>query len=948
MALMITMSRSAAAAKKYFAEHLRQSDYLSEGGARPGIWFGKGAAERLGLAGDVAAKDFIALADNKDPRTGKRLTVRDVANARPGYDFTFSGPKSFAAMWARTGDERLIEAFRESILDTIEHDIEPEMKTRLRRNGQDGNVVTGNLVGSLFLHDTTRPLKEDGKPDPHPHGHAFIFNRTWAQHEHRWQAAQLGDLHLDGRYLEAAFEARLGRRLREMGFVLESDGKGSWEIVGVPPSVRDKFSRRTFEVEAEAKKRGITDPAEKAQLASRTRQKKSEDALATQALHDYWNSRLSTDEVAAMDAAYARAQAGGSSSVLPGITAARAMGHAVEHYFGPDGRESAVAEKAVLEEALRFAAGQVLPADVKKELTGHGLIRAELGGRMLCTTVEVHAEEQAMVKSAWSGRNACVPLSPGKPYLPEARLKARQDKLDGEQAEAVRQLLDSADRVQMLLGKAGTGKTTTLKELERALGERGRRLYTFAPTARASRGVLRKKGFASADTLANLLDKPALQDQVRGHVLLIDEANLAGTRALRQVFDLVEGHQAEGYDTRVVLVGDPMQHRGVPRGAVLGILQDQAGLTPARLSTIRRQEDPGHRQAVELLSEGKAGEAFDLLDRLGFIREIDDAEERYRAIARDYADGRAAGNSEMIISPTHAEGRAVAAAVREELKVRGQLGAEDRMLVRLESKDRSIARRKEAAQYEPGDTVQWNQNAAGGVMRGDRVKVVGREGDHVLVEDRHGDVKELPLALADRFELYRTTSLPVAEGERLRVTRNGYAHTPDCKTHTLNNGDMLTVRLTPHGDLIDQRGWIIRADYGHLANGVVTSVASQGMDDNVPILAQSTRSRGAASAQQFYVSVSRGVKSLHLFTDDKEALRAAVVRSQQARSAAEVWQASERQRLARQPARRKMWWQRSRRSLAFTRAAMDRVVTKVQELAGAVRDGQQREGLSRA
>ena len=106
MALMITMSRLAAAAKKYFAERLRQSDYLSEGGARPGIWFGKGA-ERLGLSGEVAAKDFAALADNKDPRTGKRLTVRDVANARPGYDFTFFGPKSFAAMWARTGDERL-------------------------------------------------------------------------------------------------------------------------------------------------------------------------------------------------------------------------------------------------------------------------------------------------------------------------------------------------------------------------------------------------------------------------------------------------------------------------------------------------------------------------------------------------------------------------------------------------------------------------------------------------------------------------------------------------------------------------------------------------------------------------------------------------------------------------------------------------------------------------
>ena len=81
MALMITMSRSAAAAKKYFAEHLRTSDYLSQDGARPGLWFGIGA-ERLGLKGEVAARDFIALAGNRHSRTDERLSVRDVANAR--------------------------------------------------------------------------------------------------------------------------------------------------------------------------------------------------------------------------------------------------------------------------------------------------------------------------------------------------------------------------------------------------------------------------------------------------------------------------------------------------------------------------------------------------------------------------------------------------------------------------------------------------------------------------------------------------------------------------------------------------------------------------------------------------------------------------------------------------------------------------------------------------
>jgi len=936
MALMITMSRSAAAAKKYFAEHLRTSDYLSQDGARPGIWFGKGA-ERLGLEGDVASKDFMALAGNRDPRTGEKLSVRDVANARPGYDFTFSGPKSFAAMWARTGDERLIDAFRETILESIALDIEPEMKTRLRRNGQNGDVVTGNLVGSLFLHDTTRPLKEDGKPDPHPHGHAYIFARTWAPHENRWQNAQLYDLHLDRPYLEAAFEARLGKRLQQLGYTLESDGKGSWEIVGVPQSVNDKFSRRAFEIEAEAKKRGITNPAAKAKLASQNRLKKDDgEQLSSEALHDYWNSRLTGGEATAIAAAYAKAQDGGGTGGRATVTPQQAVRHAIEHFFGPDGRNSAEAEKAVLEEALRFSAGDVLPEEARTELGRHNLIRAEIGGRQVCTTEAVLAEEQALVKSAWSGRHACLPLAADKPYLPAWAMDAargRKEKLDGEQAEAVRQLLDSGDRVQMLIGKSGTGKTTTLKELDRTLRERGRHLVAFAPTARASRGVLRSKGFATADTVANLLDKPGLQAEVRGNVILIDEAGLAGTRALRQVFSLVEKQQAQGYDTRVLLVGDPRQHRGVPRGQVLHILQDQAGLTPARLSTIRRQEDPAYRKAIEALSAGQVEEGFDRLDALGFIKEIDDPEQRYRTLATDYADTLAGGQTAMIVAPTHAEERAAAAAVRDELKLRGQLGAEDRTLLRLENKDRSIAQRKDAAQYEVGDTIQWTQFAPG-FRKGERVTVVGCEGGRVLVENLRGQIKELPLPLAERFELYHTGSLAVADGEKLRVTRNGFASTPDGKQHLLSNGDVITVHFTPTGDLIDQRGWMIPASFGHLAHGIVTSHASQGMEANVVFVAQSGASRGASSAEQFYVSAGRGEKALRLYTDDKEALRLAVSRSEQARSAAEVWQASQRQREAEQQERRKSWWQRQWRR--WTTAWREQAARKRQERVEAV------------
>ena len=241
------------------------------------------------------------------------------------------------------------------------------------------------------------------------------------------------------------------------------------------------------------------------------------------------------------------------------------------------------------------------------------------------------------------------------------------------------------------------------------------------------------------------------------------------------------------------------------------------------------------------------------------------------------------------MAPTHAEGRSVSAAVREELRRRGKLGAEDHTLIRYESKGLTEQQKRDALYYQEGDMVQWHQHAPG-FKSGQRLTVVGREGDAVLVGDASGQVKPLSLEHAGRFELYRTSSLPVAAGDVLRVVRNGSSS--DKKKHRLNNGDLIRVAsFSPAGDIIDDRGWTIGKDYGHLAHGVVTSHASQGMDKDVAFVAQSASSLPASNAQQFYVSASRGVLGLRIYTDDKEALKKAVMRSDQARSASEVWQA---------------------------------------------------------
>jgi hypothetical protein len=70
--IRITKSHSAIEAEKYFDLALKTSDYYAK---EQGTWGGKGV-ERLGLKGKVERKDFVSLAGNKVPGTGKRLTLR--------------------------------------------------------------------------------------------------------------------------------------------------------------------------------------------------------------------------------------------------------------------------------------------------------------------------------------------------------------------------------------------------------------------------------------------------------------------------------------------------------------------------------------------------------------------------------------------------------------------------------------------------------------------------------------------------------------------------------------------------------------------------------------------------------------------------------------------------------------------------------------------------------
>jgi conjugative relaxase-like TrwC/TraI family protein len=796
---------------------------------------------------------------------GRLFTWLSFGSALPAKVAQFS-------VGANSGDARVLDAFRVSVAETM-GEMERDMHARVRTGGHDTDRRTANMIWAEFVHRTARPV--DGVPDPQLHCHAVAFNATFDSVEERWKAGQFGSLVRDKLYYQAAFHARLADRLSDLGYDVRRDGT-SFTLAGIPRDTLGKFSRRTAAIEAEAERLGIVDPKQKGELGRRTREAKGE-GESMEDLRAVWVARLSEVERQAI------ATPGGSSVATDAAKRSRAVeavSFAVEHCFE---RESVVPEKRLLAEALMEGVGKVRVADVTSHAKQAGILRRNVDGQTLATTREVLQEESAMVAFARDGRGQHKKLGGIEPLVLDSQLSQ-------EQREAALLILNSRDTVTGLRGGAGTGKTRLMQETVAAIQAAGSQVFTFAPSARASRGVLRSEGFESADTVERLLTDTGLHEAVRGQVLWIDEAGLLSSRDMKRLFDL-----ARDEGCRVVLAGDSAQHSSVGRGDALRLLERDAGLQFARLRDIRRQTSDEYREAVREISHGEErGEdgmpmllsGLRRLDRLGAIVEAQGSD-RYTRLADDYAEAtaqRAPGGrlkTALVVSPTHHEGDRAATAIRDALTHAGRLTGSAREFASLKALGLTEAERGSVNSYQVGNVVRFHQNARG-FRRGERVSVTAIGSGGVTVVRTNGSRATLPLAEAKKFEVYETRALSLRSGDRIRITINGYTAERSCggksAKNRLNNGEVFEVDgFTQHGDVRLTNGFVVPKDYGGIAQGyVVTSHAAQGATVDTVLIALGSDSLAAANRQQFYVSVSRGREAVRLYTDDKEALREAV------------------------------------------------------------------------
>ena len=870
---MLTISKplSAGQAQSYHQKEFtaREQNYWSQRGVIAGEWQGR-LATQLGLAGAVSAEDFTKLSQGQHPETGEQLvrqrasyeyqdadgkTIKTIEH-RAGWDATFSAPKSVSLTALVGGDDRVREAHRASVSTALE---QLECYTQARIGGNHPPETTGKFIAAKFEHDTARPV--DGYVAPQLHTHAVVFNLTERENGQA-RAIQPQSLFASQQFATAVYQSELMFRLKDLGYEITVGRSGAPEIKGYTQEYLDASSPRSQQIREYLERTG-RNGREAAEIAAHSTRDRKEIHSPGEVMAAH--RRLAADFGHQADAVVRAARERQQHQEKPANTVDRVRESVTFSRDKNFEREAVVDERALIRDGLRRGMGDITFAQIRGNLNARiasgefqAVARAHIPGRQFTTATTIAAEHE-IIGRVREGRNKIETL------LPRSEAIAFADKnqhLNRTQRSVVEDVLSSPDRIQGIQGFAGSGKTTTLSVIRIAAEAQGFQVEGFAPTSRAARQL--SEAGVEAGTLQGFLARstPPSPPEQR-HFYFVDESSLASTNQMRQFLSRLAPQD------RVLLIGDTRQHQGVEAGRPFEQLQE-AGMRTAKLDEIVRQKDPALKSAVELLAKSQVSSALDALQKQGRIREIPDAVERIRAIARTYVESP---ENTLIVSPDNASRRELNAAVRQELKANGTIAPEDHAFrVLVQRQEMTGAERSWASRYEINDVVRYARGSKGvGMEAGEYGTVVGiNSAANVLTVERStGEIANYDPRRLTGVSVYREVAQDFSPGDRIQFTA------PD-KSLGVANRDLAVIESVAPDGLVtarlenNRRFEFDASEHRHFDHGyAVTSHSSQGLTaERVLVNADNGVHPDLLNSRFGYVSISRASQEAILFTDD--------------------------------------------------------------------------------
>jgi AAA domain len=625
----------------------------------------------------------------------------------------------------------------------------------------------------------------------------------------------------------------------------------------------DKYSRRSAQrdaaIEEFTHKRGrAPTDNEVAVLIRETRADKLQE-ISTEQVRSRQLERLTPDQRNMLGSLREEALQQSPPPRFEHRAAEASLGHAQEHVFE---RLSVAKEHELLTEALRHGRGQVelsaLQGILSRERTSGNLVGA---GDEIATQASL-LRERDMVAVVNRGLDLYDRLGSGKQFEPAPQLR-------DEQRRAVEMVLDSTDLAVNLRGAAGTGKTATLREIDRGLRETGTQVVAVAPT-RSAVDELQKVGFRDAMTVSRLLEDQETQRNLGGKVLMVDEAGMVSGKQMQGLLHLAEDHGA-----RIIFSGDTRQIRSVEASDALRILETESGLKSISLTGVQRQTNPHYREAIKIMRSSPE-EGFGKLEELGAIREVH-VFDRSQAVAELHREFRIKGQDTLVVASTHEEIAHINGAIRQDRQEHGELGAGRHFDTNV-SLQWTAAQKQDISNYQEGLVLQFNRNT-NLANRHESLEVVRVGPESLVARKESGEEVAISPEKVRAFSVYERRPIEVASGDSLMLTAN--RRDPNFRA---TNGELVKVKSVDEAAIRLEDGRAIPANYREFTHGyAITAHRSQGKTvDNVIISAD------AMKKELFYVAASRGRSEITVVTSDRELLRESIGVSTARQSAIEL------------------------------------------------------------
>ncbi|GAB2481179.1 hypothetical protein GCM10027063_24140 [Promicromonospora xylanilytica] len=770
--------------------------YYTEAGTPPGRWLGKGVAE-LGdgalKPGDTVTEEHLKrlVGVGLDPVTGEPLglTFPEAAGSSDrkvvaGFDLTFSVPKSVSVLWGladRQNQALILAAHHAALAEVIEF-FEREIAATRIGHGGIAQVDVAGVAAVAYDHWDSRAH------DPQLHTHLVISNKVRTLIDGEWRTLDSRAMYKAQVALSEHYNAVLMDRLTgTFGIGWDQRDRGerrtkAWEITGVPEDLISEFSSRSRDVdirtdeliaqyEARHGRRPSPETINKlrAQATLETRPEKQIRSLTdltaewhhraqphlgetTEWAHDVITSGLGyvfrADDVSAdlVDKL--------GSRVVDVVSQKRATwtywnlwAEATRQTMGVrivshEEREQLVSRVVAAAQArsLPLTPPEIVP-------TPQMLIRADGSSALrprhhvVYSNTRIMAAETRLLTRA---QDTTGPVAGRGGLLVAVRARYRGHRLSAEQATALASIATSGRVVDVLVGPAGTGKTTAMSALLTAWHhDHGPgSVIGLAPSAAAAKVLADDLGIP-CDTTARWLTSHhhGHTEFEQGQLVIVDEASLASTMDLDRITAA-----AEQAGAKVLLVGDPAQLQSVDAGGAFGMLVEARNTTVAdngtrvgggapTLTGVRRFRRDWEKTTSLALRDGDAS-VIDTYDHHDRIREGTTAEMIDTAYAA-WQRSIAAGETSVLV--------AEATTVVHDLNQRARA---DRILTGLTSPGRDVPL-SDGARASVGDLVITRRNDrtlttmrdvldGGFVRNGDRWQITAVHQDGSVEARREG------------------------------------------------------------------------------------------------------------------------------------------------------------------------------------------------------------------